>query len=442
MDPETARLQRVRLRALISFAREKSPYYRELYRGLPDEVDDIAMLPVTDKRRLMARFDDWPTDREVTRERVDAWVADTMRVGDRFLGRYLVATTSGTTGARGVFVSDDRSLRVNRVLATQMMRRWFGVRGVPRLLAGRGRMAMVAATGGHFMVAAGVARMQHGRAGRMLTKVFSVHLPLAELVEQLNRYRPAVLAGYGTLMVQLAAEQTAGRLRIRPAIVEPAGETLSEEQRHRITAAFGCKLRDVYGATECTFLTAGCRYGAYHVNADWVVVEPVEADHTPTPVGQLSHTVLITNLANRVQPILRYDLGDRVRQLAAPCACGDPVPPLEVQGRTGSGLSFLVGERVVEILSLAFSTLIDQTPGVELGQIVQTGAHRLAVRLRVDPQVDLRQTWGRLQAELDQLLAQYELGSVGVSLSDEPPQQTAGGKYRPVIPLGSVTRVP
>ncbi len=39
------------------------PYYKELYQGLPDRIEDPKLLPVTDKKKLMARFDDWATDR-------------------------------------------------------------------------------------------------------------------------------------------------------------------------------------------------------------------------------------------------------------------------------------------------------------------------------------------------------------------------------------------
>ena len=43
----------------------------------------------------------------------------------------------------------------------------------------------------------------------------------------------------------------------------------------------------------------GCREGWLHVNADWVMLEPVDANYRPTPLGQISHTVLLTNLAKR-----------------------------------------------------------------------------------------------------------------------------------------------
>ena len=63
----------------ISFARAHSPHYRELYQRLPERVEDPTLLPVTTKKELMARFDDWVTDRDVTLDKVRAdlrWLAD------------------------------------------------------------------------------------------------------------------------------------------------------------------------------------------------------------------------------------------------------------------------------------------------------------------------------------------------------------------------------
>lgn len=84
----------------------------------------------------MARFDDWATDREVTTEKARAFVDNPDRIGEPFLGKYLVATTSGTTGMRGIFVMDERSLAVTQALALHMLSAWLGIGGVIRIVAG------------------------------------------------------------------------------------------------------------------------------------------------------------------------------------------------------------------------------------------------------------------------------------------------------------------
>ncbi|MGW5688872.1 phenylacetate--CoA ligase family protein [Nonomuraea sp. NPDC003754] len=430
-----AAVQRRRLADLVEHARTHSPYYRDLYRGLPSGLDDPARLPVTGKAALMAHYDQWATDREVTLERARAFVADPALVGGRFLDRYLAVTTSGTTGNPAIFVKDDRDIAVNYALGMRMMVSWLDAGDVPRIVAGGGRMAIVAAANGHFLVSAGAARMRASRLRRRTVRLFPVHAPLDALVEALNEFRPALLLGYGSVLGMLAAEQEAGRLRIAPALVEPAGETLTGGDHERMARAFGAKVRDTYGASECPFLTEGCAHGWYHVNSDWAVVEPVEADHSPTPPGEPSHTVLITNLANRVQPILRYDLGDSVLRRPDPCPCGDPRPALRVQGRVADLLTFTTGRGQGVIAPLMLNTLVDRTPGVQLYQIVQTGPAGLCVRLRATPEADPETVWRAVREGIAGLLAEHRLEHVVLERADEPPQQSAGGKYRTVIPL-------
>jgi phenylacetate-coenzyme A ligase PaaK-like adenylate-forming protein len=164
------------------------------------------------------------------------------------------------------------------------------------------------------------------------------------------------------------------------------------------------------------------------------VIEPVDARYQPVPPGTQSHTVLLTNLANRVQPILRYDLGDSVLQRPDPCPCGNPLPAIRVQGRSADVLAFRTeaGEQVA-IAPLAFE--VDQVPGVELFQIVQTTPTNLRVRLRPAAGADQERMWQAVQAEIARLLAEHRLSYVTVERASEPPEQGPGGKYRAVVPL-------
>jgi hypothetical protein len=61
---QSAQRQRALLADTIAYAGANSPYYRELCRELPEPVECPEVLPVTDKKTLMAHFDDWCVDRE------------------------------------------------------------------------------------------------------------------------------------------------------------------------------------------------------------------------------------------------------------------------------------------------------------------------------------------------------------------------------------------
>jgi phenylacetate-coenzyme A ligase PaaK-like adenylate-forming protein len=135
-------------------------------------------------------------------------------------------------------------------------------------------------------------------------------------------------------------------------------------------------------AHEFLTIAAECAQGRLHVNADWVILEPVDAQGRPTPACELSHDLLLTNLANRVQPLLRYRLGDRVRVLPGRCACGSPLPAVEVLGRHDDVLQLAgAGGRRVPLLPLAISTVMEDEAGVFDFQLLQRGPRTLALRL-------------------------------------------------------------
>ena len=106
---------------LIAFARERSPFYRDAWRNLSPGVPALSSLPIVTKRALMAQFDDWVTDRRVDRRSVEAFIADRSHIGNRYLGRYVVWKSSGSTGEPGIFVQDDGALAVyDAMLALQL----------------------------------------------------------------------------------------------------------------------------------------------------------------------------------------------------------------------------------------------------------------------------------------------------------------------------------
>lgn len=430
--------QRTRLSELIAHARTSSSVYRDLYAALPGGVDDVSHLPVTSKSMLMERFDEWSMDPEITLERARAFLDDPRRIGDYFLGKYTLLTTSGTSGTRGIFVVDDRSMRVTNVIALRMLRSWLGPRALLRGVTKSGRMAMVMAKGGHFASAVAAARLRQRQPTRV--RVLSVHEPLDQIVNALNGFDPAVMAPYASAASLLANEQLAGRLRVHPALIAVTAEGLPTAEYERIAEAFGARVGNSYAATECPFFSFSCEHWWLHVNTDWALFEPVDSQHRPVAPGTQSHTVLITNLANRVQPIIRYDLGDSVLVRPDPCPCGSPFPAIRVQGRSAEMVTFEHYGRSTTITPLAFATTIDSVSGVAQGQVVHVGPATLRLRLRTAPGADPVATSRDAQAAIADLLARHDVGHVRVEVADEPPVQADGGKFRTVIPLRGASK--
>lgn len=237
--------------------RAHSSVYRTLYRDLADRIDDPKQLPITSRKTLMGQFSAWvETDPAITIEALRSFVDDPQRAGEPFLGRYTVATTSGTTGARGIFVLDECSMTVTSVMALRMLSTWLSFGDVIRILAGGVCMAMVMAGSGHSASAVAAAKLRRADGWRAsLLKVVSADTPMPQIVAALqiaaalNDFLPVVVAPCASMAAMLADEQEAGRLRINPVLLALAAEGLSEAQYGRIAKIFGAHVGNSYAAT-------------------------------------------------------------------------------------------------------------------------------------------------------------------------------------------------
>ncbi|MCG3188735.1 MAG: hypothetical protein LKCHEGNO_00868 [Burkholderiaceae bacterium] len=382
----------------------------------------------------MQRFDDWATDRAVTRAAVERFLATSHDLAEAFLGRYLVWTSSGTSGTPGIFVQDEGSLAAYEVLDALRLRSPASLSTLPLTAWGAGqRFAFVSATGGRFAGAVAMARLNRLRSDwswlAPQIDTFSVLTPLAQLAGELHACQPTVLITYPSCAVALARLQLDGRLALRLSELWLGGEQLSAGQRALLRRAFGCPLRNNYGASEFFTIACECEHARLHLNDDWVILEPVDRQMRPLPAGEPSHSVLLTNLANHVQPLLRYRLDDAVRFTGESCPCGAHLPVIEVQGRSGQTLVMHdARDREVTLLPLALETAIEEGAQVTHFQLLCSAPDALA--LRFEPEVaDPVAAFGRSRAALQAFLSEHGLEQVRIVHEPQPPlRERSSGK--------------
>jgi len=375
-----------RLAEIVAFARRHCPVYRDLYRGLPPRVETLTDLPVVTKSQLMANLDDALADPQLRGGVVQRFASDECRAGEPLLGRYAVWTSSGTSGDPGYFVHDGQALAVYDALETIRFRHVTPAMLLAQGLAPSDRYAVVCASGGHFLAHSSVQRVRSQYpwlAERV--RAFSIMRPVAELTKDLGDFAPTWLATYPTAALLLAGEQSAGRLSLDLHEIRVGGEQLTDTERAHLESVFGCPVKNDYGCSEFPPITWECSRHTMHVNADWVTLEPVDRHMRPVPRGTASHTVLLTNLANRVQPLVRYDLGDSVTIAPDRCACGSRFPTLQVSGRSDDLLK-LEGHDggEVALLPLAVTTVLEEDAGVYRFQLFRSDARSLSLRLAPD----------------------------------------------------------
>ena len=144
-------VQSARLAKLLEHAKATTPIWKDRIASAdPTKLADIA--PVT-KSELMARFDDTIANGAITKQEAQDFADDPEQVGRLYKDRFVVATTSGTTGRVGMFVTDaDGWSRLNGALMARILRHRLVPHEIIRFCWGRRyRMSMTIATGGHFI---------------------------------------------------------------------------------------------------------------------------------------------------------------------------------------------------------------------------------------------------------------------------------------------------
>ncbi len=439
LDPAGAgkRLRAQRLQQLIETALRDSPLYARRSPG----ARVLADFEPVGKTELMQHFDDWVTDRRITRSGVDALLGAGQGVANAWLGRYLVWTSSGTTGEPGIFVQDAASLAAYDAIDALRLRVGPGPPGTTPALGlwGLGRrFAYVGAIGGPYAGHVTVARLQRIVPALLAPQVhlLSVLDPLALVARRLQALQPDVLITYPSCAVALAERQARGTLQLHLSELWLGGEQLSAAQRDALRAAFGCTLRNSYGASEFYSIAFECGQGQLHVNDDWVILEGIDARQRPVPVGTFSHTTLLTNLANLTQPLLRYRLTDRVRFVAARCGCGSGFPVIEVEGRSDDAL-VLPARRggSVTLLPLALETVIEEEAGITRFQLLRHADDAIEVRLPLQGS-HRRVAFDRCRLALLAYFERQGLAPPRVVFGRHAPvHQRGSGKLRRVIDL-------
>jgi phenylacetate-CoA ligase len=306
-----------RLRELLAYAAEHSPFWRERLAG-HDLVNfteaDLPSLPILTKAEMMQEFDRVLTVPGLTRTRVAEHI-DSLD-GDKYLdGEYRAIVSSGYTGTAAFHVYGWDAF----VTFVMQGSRWTGRRGeAPDAVLAQCFSCSARHESGAFYA------FSSFEGGGPASHCFDATLPLDEIVDRLNNIRPAVqaLQGWPSLIWELAVEAMQGRLTIKPTWVSVAGELCTEPVREAVRSAWGVEASEFWGCSEGTYAFP-CGVGeGKHVADDLVILEPADADGNVVPYGQPAERLLLTNLFNLAQPLIRYDLNDAVTMTDEPCPCG------------------------------------------------------------------------------------------------------------------------
>lgn len=114
-------VQQQRLRELVAYVREHSPYLAARYAGLPEDFS-LTDLPVITKQDIVENYDDYVTDRRLKKSDVLEYVnRDPSKDMSLLLGEYTALRTSGSTGEPLPMVRDDYHNKIHGQMMAQRL---------------------------------------------------------------------------------------------------------------------------------------------------------------------------------------------------------------------------------------------------------------------------------------------------------------------------------
>jgi phenylacetate-CoA ligase len=400
-------LQLSRLCQLLTHAEAHVPYYRSLFAEIGFEAKDVhslahlQCLPLLDKSKI--------------RSNTEALKSENAQSLHRF-------NTGGSSGEPLIFYIGKERV-THDVAAKWRATRWWGVDIGDREMVVWGSPIELGA---------------QDRIRALRDRLFRTRLlPAFEMSEQkLDRFleeiramRPKMLFGYPSALSHIARHaKTSGQhmddLGIRIAFV--TSERLYDEQRQQISETFACPVANGYGGRDAGFIAHECPQGSMHITAEDIVVEIVDQQGAPLPCGEAGE-IVVTHLATKDFPFIRYRTGDIGVLDSKPCICGRGLPVLkEIQGRS---TDFLVARDGTVIHGLALIYILRDMPQVKNFKIIQES-------------LDMTRVWVVTDATLTpEAIAKIELGfkarlgsAVNIAIEEmaEIPAEKSG-KFRYVV---------
>ena len=315
---ELHRLRDKRLREMIDYAAKTVPYYRTFFKENkidPSEiktVDDLVRLPLIDKQTVRNAPRTFVSESKEGKESIHF-------------------VTSGTTAKPLEIYHDVKSLLTNIA---------FGEREkdvVKKLLTGFSYKELYFGyTSSTIQKVRDIYDEWTFFAAQEQKLFLSVLQPFDEILDEINRFKPTLIVGYGSFLEILFRTIHQRKIQIHlPKLLIYVAEAMTPEGRRLIEEAFAIPVLSRYNAVEIFKIGYFCeaRKG-FHVHEDLCHLRIIDSANQSAKTGEKGE-VVISNFINRGTVLLNYRLGDIAALTHEECPCGRTFRILsELEGRT------------------------------------------------------------------------------------------------------------
>lgn len=304
-----AEFQTARLRDILETSYQKSPYYREILKGIDISsftLNDLPRLPVLKKDTVMQNWDYIVSVEGINRKIAEEHL-EKLRDGERnnpyYKDQFLFVATGGSSGKRGLFVWDEEFLSETVCTCFRSLALEESKRGNEPI-----KMAVLEAP----------STLHGSRHLFSVSYAPNVEVLVLDSIEsadkqhsKLNDFQPDFLIGFASVVAEQAHAQIRGALDIKPRWVSTNSEPLDDEMREVIRNAWGTYTCNSWGSVEIGLVAMETPQSTgMIIGEDCVILEVVDNNLQPAKDVKEARKVVATSLINKTFPLIRYVIDD------------------------------------------------------------------------------------------------------------------------------------
>jgi phenylacetate-CoA ligase len=410
------RIQAQRVRAMISYAYQTVPYYRETMDRLCltvndfQNANDLSKLPLIEPDQV---------------QRDPGYFTSTTYP----LNKYFRLRTGGSTGdprsvyhtASSIFRNAAHGER-ERFIFTSVIGKRFGYR----------EMVIASPTCTAFKLQNFCQKHAflpfHLQIQRQYISLLD---PIEKNIHLINEFKPDIVQSYGSYLEILFSflSDTQKPFR-RPKVIAFSSDGLNDSVRHLIQERFQIPVFSIYQANEAFKIGFECEsHMGLHLNIDLYPVRIVDLSGKEVAESETGE-VVVSNLVNQATILLNYRLGDLAALLPLQCPCGRSLPLLSFPPGRSDDLIELPSGQILH--PQAIRSVFAREERVWQYQFIQHSGTHFSLKVVAARGTNLKELKDRMMTNLAERLGMN--AQVDISFVDSI-DRTSGGKFRPVISM-------
>ena len=385
-ESQLEELKKTTARNMIQYAADRSPFYKNLYKGhdLQSSFDEFYPgLPGIVKADIRAN------DKEIATR------------STAFLRK---AYTSGTSGTP-LMVYRSPSIILTEYAYVWYYRMAHGIRKGDPIVSLRGDLNMHKMH--YFNKAENILYMSRYLISRA---------NIAKYTELIADFKPKAIFAYPSSVFSLAHLLSETNAKIEVPLIFTSSETVYPHQREKIESYFKGKIFDWYGNVERTIAIGQCDFGNYHEM-------PLYSWNDFTDKG-----IITTSLINKSYPLIKYFVDDKISKLNETCGCGKHHIIKAIEGRMSDAIILADG---THIGGGGLGQIFKDVKNIRYAQMFQTAVDHIKINLVQNPEYSEADK-NHLMKNLRERLPE----SVKVTfnkINEEEIIRTASGKFKLII---------